>query len=483
MGARPAFAHNGGMTHISVARGAVALAVVPALFLALTASTGLAAEDDSPFIEITGGVAQGPAVFISDWGHVGSGDAEMDTPLGVAIGPQLHVFIADSGNDRIKRTYPSGDLWVQWGTPGTGDGQFDDPCGIAVTPAGDVLVVERGNQRVQRFSASGAHRATWGTPGSGPGQLSTPCGVAVDSGGRVYVADTGNDRIEVYGSGGHFLRALGGPGTGSGVLDGPLGVAVGRDGRVYVADTGNDRVQVFSPTGTVLDHWDAVAGGTGLGRLEAPSGIATDAAGRVYVTDTGSRRIQRYTVDGAPLSTWGAGGSGPGQFADPFGIAVSRRGEVVVADQGNHRFQRWGWNRPDATIGSGAHGRQVGDGVYNTTGAGQRRMAVVGPGGAATYVAEFSADGAVFSSLRLRGGGSTRDFTVAYWTRGHDITDAVLDGTFVTRHVTPDRQARIRIVVTARSGADPGAAVDRVLRATATYGVGTDVVGFVTHRR
>ena len=446
----------------------------------LVASPADATPDPEHFEEITGGASQGPAAWLYNWSHWGVTPA-IHGPLGLASNAASQVFVADAEADRVVVTYPGGDFHHTWGRTGTAPGRFDEPCGVAITPTGEVLVVDRGNDRVQRFTQRGRFLAQWGGAGSGPGQFEAPCGIAVAPTGRVYVADTGNDRIQVFSATGKFLASWGQTGTRLGRYEAPLGVAVGRDGRVYVADTANDRVQVIAPDGTPLTAWDRVASNAGLGRLEDPAGIATDPAGRVYVTDTGSDRVQRYSVDGTSLSSWGLSGSGyDGQMDEPFGITVTPRGEVVIADRANDRLQFWGWARPDATIRRGLDGPLIGDDVYNATA--RHQVLRAGTTGEPVELrAEIQQDGAHRPPLRLRGGAPTRQFDISYWRRGREVTDQVVAGTFQPSY--RPNVFRLRILVTPRAGAEPGAVADRLLRVSAIEVAGTDVVRFVVTKR
>src|SRR5208337_1559642 len=78
---------------------------------------------------------------------------------------------------------------TEWGSVGTGNGQFDFPQGVAVDSSGNVYVVDRGNSRIQKFSNTGTYITQWGSLGISNGQFDYPQGVAVDSSGNVYVAD------------------------------------------------------------------------------------------------------------------------------------------------------------------------------------------------------------------------------------------------------------------------------------------------------
>jgi DNA-binding beta-propeller fold protein YncE len=94
---------------------------------------------------------------------------------------------------------PSGPSGLGFVAVGSGNGQFNRPYGVAVDGGGHVYVADTGNNRVQVFTTDGAYLTQWGTYGSGDGQFSAPFGVAVDGGGRVYVTDTDNSRVQVFG--------------------------------------------------------------------------------------------------------------------------------------------------------------------------------------------------------------------------------------------------------------------------------------------
>jgi sugar lactone lactonase YvrE len=145
---------------------------------------------------IAGGVAgylDGPAV-----------DALFDTPAGVAVDDEGNIFVADTGNDAIRKITPRGDvLTFAGGGPGREDGQgaqagFDRPLGIVATHDGFLFVTEEGTGRIRRITPE-AQVTTFA--GSSPGfadatgrraQLNRPSAVAIDREGNLYVADTQN---------------------------------------------------------------------------------------------------------------------------------------------------------------------------------------------------------------------------------------------------------------------------------------------------
>jgi DNA-binding beta-propeller fold protein YncE len=196
--------------------------------------------------------------------------ALLEDPKAVWAAPSGDLFVADSGNERIRRIDRSGTISTIAGTgvPGySGDGgpavaaQFDGPRGLAGDSAGNLYVADDNNHRVRRIEPSGVVTTVAGTgaPGyAGDGgtarsaQLRNPRGVAVDGRGSVFVADSMNARIRmvdpagvistVAGCGRHGFGGDGGPATVARMFE-PRGVAVGPAGNLFVADTYNDRIR------------------------------------------------------------------------------------------------------------------------------------------------------------------------------------------------------------------------------------------------
>ncbi|MGO9761609.1 MAG: NHL repeat-containing protein [Solirubrobacteraceae bacterium] len=288
--------------------------------------------------------------FITAWGHGGSELGEFDFGSsqdpsqppggGIAVSGD-HVYVADSGNDRIERFNLEGGEATAWGSRGSGPGQFSYPRAVAANE-GEVIVSDDDNHRLERFSPEGAFEAETGSQGDGPGQFGFPYGVALDAAGDVYVADDANDRVDKLTPQLAFAGAWGGAGSKPGQLEFPRALASDPAGDTYVADTANDRIEVFNPDGNYLRTLGASA--RAPGELTAPSGVAVDPSGRLLVSDTVDDRIEAFAPgDDAFLEQWTLAGEHAAGLASPAGIGIDPRGSVYVASPGNQRIVHlWG---------------------------------------------------------------------------------------------------------------------------------------------
>jgi len=299
--------------------------------------------------------------------------AQFDSPIGIAVDSSGTVYVADAGNHRIRRVLLDGTVSTLAGSgiPGFADGagvgaQFNFPYDVAVDSSGTVYVADTGNHRIRRVLLDGtvSTLAGSGLPGFADGagagaQFDFPYGIAVDSSGTVYVADAGNYRIRKIQPDG-TVSTLAGSGT-RGFADGagtaaqfnyPQGIAVDSTGTVYVADAGNHRIRKIQPDGTVStlagSGTRGFADGAGTGaKFNFPYGVAVDSTGTVYVADWGSNRIRRILPDGTVITLAGSGttgfvdGAGAGaQFNSLAGVAVDSTGTVYVGDSANNRIRR-----------------------------------------------------------------------------------------------------------------------------------------------
>jgi sugar lactone lactonase YvrE len=182
--------------------------------------------------------------------------ARFSGPSGVAVDSSGNVFVADSGNSTIRKITANGvvtTLAGLAGSPGIADGtgraaRFTSPRGVAVDGSGNVFVADTGNNAVRKITAVGVVTTL-------AGEFSSPWGVAVDGRGNVFVADTGNhtirkitaDRIVTTVAGSAGIEGSN-DGTGNAVRFAyPVGVSVDGSGNVFVADSGNGTIRMGVP--------------------------------------------------------------------------------------------------------------------------------------------------------------------------------------------------------------------------------------------
>ncbi len=329
-------------------------------------------------------------------GSFGSADgtgsaARFDDPEDVAVDRAGNLYVADSGNNTIRKLTPAGSDWVvttlaglagvSGGADGTnGAAQFNSPYGVAVDSAGNVYVADFGNNTIRKLTPLGTDwvvttlAGETGSSGGGGGtngaaQFNEPASVAVDIAGNVYVADFGDDIIRKVMPSGVVTTVAGVEGV-SGSADGigsaarfngPRGVAVDAAGKVYVADEGNDTLRQVTPVGTnwvvstlagLAGSWGGADGTNSAAQFDLPHGVAVDGAGNLSVADEYNGTIRRMTplgtnwvvstlaglAAGGPGSADGTGGAA--SFNAPVGVAVDSAANVYVGDCDNNTVRK-----------------------------------------------------------------------------------------------------------------------------------------------
>ena len=340
----------------------------------------------------------------------------LDRPSAVVVSSSGDVYVADSSANEVLELSPSGRLSVFAGTGVagySGDGgpatqaELSFPTALALSSNGDLYIADSGNNRIRMVSPSGVITTVAGTGVAGfsgdggpatQAELSFPTAIALSSTGALLIADGGNRRVRevsptgtittVAGNGTLGLSGDGGPATQAGLSE-PLGVAAGPGG-IYVADAWNDVVRRILPSGVI----ETVAGAAD--GLQFPVAVALNAAGDIFVADW-SNRVIEVTPSGAARTVAGtgvagfSGDGGPAVKAEldrPSGLAVAPNGDLYIADSGNNRVRMVSPNGIITTIaGTGVAGFSGDGGPAVKAELNDPEGLAIGPGGG-LYIAD-----------------------------------------------------------------------------------------------
>jgi DNA-binding beta-propeller fold protein YncE len=243
----------------------------------------------------------------------------------VAIAPDGSLVIADTWNFQIKRMTNGGSMLSQWGQPvmigfdvpvEPLDG-FWGPRDVAVDGAGNVYVADTGNKRVRVYDLEGNWLRDIGRGGSGDGQLDEPSGLAISADGRLYVADTWNRRVSVFALDGTPLFNFRVRGWYEDLNKRPYLAVDDARRLIYVTDPNAGRVLVYDLEGNCVGSFgqptDFPVDGS---QFRASAGIAVDGEGYVYVSDSDAGRVLRFE----PFIDFPGSASDPARDAMPLDL-------------------------------------------------------------------------------------------------------------------------------------------------------------------
>ena len=273
--------------------------------------------------------------------------ADLDLPEGEVLDGAGNLYIADSAHNRVREvSAATGKISTIAGNGNpsyTGDGgqatlaTLNTPASVALDGAGDLYIADSGNNAIRRIVlATGiittvAGDGTAGASGDG-GQataatLNNPLGISVDTAGNLYIADTYNHKIRevtaagvistiagngtTQSNGAGSYSGDGGPATQAG-LNYPYTVALDTAGNLYIPDSGNNRIREVNAATQIITTFAGngtlgAAGDGGLAtqaNLYSPSGVAFDPAGNLYIADTQNNRIRKVNQATGNIATF-----------------------------------------------------------------------------------------------------------------------------------------------------------------------------------
>lgn len=321
----------------------------------------------------------GNAEYTGDGGP--ARDAALNQPTDLCFAPDGTLYVADAGNNRIRKISPQGIITTIAGTGAagySGDGglainaELNNPVSVAVCAHGVVYISDNGNHVIRKVTPDGiihtiAGTGTAGYSGDGgpavSAQLNSPTGIAIDKECAIYIADTGNYRVrrigpdqrinttagtgmeEYYGAGD------GGPALAAGFWT-PTDVAVAEDGSVLVADWWDERIRRIGNDGIIntvyQSSWPGLYGCRAVTTRPGSSSfyvmeymfmIGSPSMVWEVNPDGTSRRVAGAFFESFPGPLGDGGPATAAYLDDAEGACFGPDGTLYIADTMQHRIR------------------------------------------------------------------------------------------------------------------------------------------------
>lgn len=243
-----------------------------------------------------------------------------------------------------------------YGQKGSGDNQFLEPRGIAADGWGHVYVADSGNNRVVKlFNPKSSLKWVTAFNAVETGlTLKGPSRMGIDEKVNVYVTDPGNRRIVVFDSAGRVIRTIPSPGSGFIFENGPTALAIA-DGAAHWSYWNQEKA-IFCADKSGSRVWKIGCDGKLMGFALMPQGHnasygAIDYYHSYLVTDQEKHCVVKFDHNLALLDIFGSRGEGDNQFMEPRGIAIYKRfGQAFVAEKKGAQYFWMGTECKDVSL-------------------------------------------------------------------------------------------------------------------------------------
>ncbi|MVM31720.1 hypothetical protein GO755_16855 [Spirosoma sp. HMF4905] len=324
----------------------------------------------------------------------------LNNPSGVAVDKNGAVYIADQGNNRIRKVPINGIITTVAGN-GYSGGRISGDGGpatatfltgatsVVVDDSGNLYISEQYTSHIRKVSTNGIIKTIAGNGrASNPfevgdglaatdASLAYPAGIALDAAGNLYIADQYNNRIRKIDSHG-IITTVAGDGNRSSVvlgdggdathasLDTPTGVAVDKAGTIYIVDTGHYRVRKVDSKGIIT---------TIEANLRNPTSVAVDDTGNLYIADSWSGLVRKISTTGVISTVAGNGSNNYGEdgtlatetsLANPVGVTLDANGNLYITLQYGNRIRKVSTDGIITTVAGNGYSSFSGDGGLAT---------------------------------------------------------------------------------------------------------------------
>ena len=350
---------------------------------------------------ITTVAGNGTAGYSGDNGAATNAEISNFSNLGLCVDAFGNLFIADAQNNRIRKVATNGIITTVVGTGSSGffgdngsatSATINNPMGVAVDSSNNLYIADSGNNRIRKVNASGiittfAGTGTSGYSGDGgaatSAKINNPAGVVVDAAHNLFIVDTGNQCVRKIGTN-NIINTVAGNGTNGFSGDGgvatnanlfnPQNVSVDGIGNLFIADSINNRIRKVGTNGIISTMAGWIVNDTNFATnvtFNIAIGIASDSVGNIYIADSYNNRIRELGTNGIVSTVAGNGiasYSGDGgvatnaSFRNIWSVTVDSVGNIFIPDRLNNRVRKVDTNGIVSTITGNGTSSFSGDG-------------------------------------------------------------------------------------------------------------------------
>jgi len=295
-------------------------------------------------------------VFVTKWGSEGYSDGQFKEPLGIAVDLESHIYIADTGNNRIQKFNSNGNFITKWISKDYSNGQFIKPVSLAVDNNKNVYVGDYEYPYIQKFNSDGKFLTRWNI-------FSHLVDIFIDFNGDVYTISYPYWLVK-YNSEGTIINSKYYTFKGDGCQE-IESIVIDLSGHIYlicsnwyVSSPFSNPIKPDASINKLDKSFNFITKWGNEGKenqyfkdyiynnacIYSIAKLAIDINENIYVLECANSCIQKFDSNGNFITKFGSKGSGDGEFLAPTDITVDKEGNVYVVDSGNCRIQKFAPN-------------------------------------------------------------------------------------------------------------------------------------------